>query len=93
LLQVYGNSGTYLDYTALAAEVAREQRRLAGLEAVLDGAGLDRQPIQFPAASLQGQIVRPRQRHGIEDLGADQGQTGQALGRQPIALGILVVEA
>ena len=33
LLQLYGGSGTYLDYTALAAEVAREQRRLADLEA------------------------------------------------------------
>jgi transposase len=33
LQQLYDNSGTYLDYAALAAEVAREQRRLANLEA------------------------------------------------------------
>jgi transposase len=31
--ELYGNSDTYLDYTALAAEVAREQHRLANLEA------------------------------------------------------------
>jgi transposase len=33
LLQLYGNSTAYVDHTALAAEVAREQRRLADLEA------------------------------------------------------------
>jgi transposase len=33
LQQLYGHAGTYLDYAALAAEVAREQRRLADLEA------------------------------------------------------------
>jgi transposase len=33
LLQLYGDEGAYLDYTALAAEVTREQRRLAALEA------------------------------------------------------------
>lgn len=33
LLLLYGDAGTYLDYTALAAEVSREQRRLADLEA------------------------------------------------------------
>jgi transposase len=32
LLQLYGGSITYIDYTALAAEVARQQRRLADLE-------------------------------------------------------------
>ena len=33
LQRLYGDWNTYLDYTALAAEVAREQRRLADLEA------------------------------------------------------------
>jgi transposase len=33
LRQLYGNSTAYIDYTALAAEVVREQRRLADLEA------------------------------------------------------------
>lgn len=33
LLRLYGDLGDYLDYTALAAEVAREQSRLADLEA------------------------------------------------------------
>jgi len=33
LKQLYGHAGKYLDYAALAAEVVREQRRLANLEA------------------------------------------------------------
>ncbi|RLF32404.1 MAG: hypothetical protein DRN08_06680, partial [Thermoplasmata archaeon] len=33
MLTLYGPEGDYLDYTALAAEVQREQRRLAALEA------------------------------------------------------------
>ena len=45
LLSLYGPQGEYLDYAALAAEVRREQRRLAALEA--------------EAHTLRLQVIRP----------------------------------
>jgi transposase len=49
LLQLYGSSRAYVDYVALAAEVAREQRRLADLEA--------------DAGFIRLKVTRPLYRH------------------------------
>ena len=48
LQELYGNQGTYLDYSALAAEVQRDQRRLADLEE--------------DAHSVRLKVTRPRYR-------------------------------
>jgi len=65
ILGLYGNSMAYIDHTALAAEVARERRRLAQLEA--------------DATSLRVNVTRPlyRQLHPSRNLETIKG-VGQA---------------
>jgi hypothetical protein len=69
LLKLYGDESTYLDYTALAAEVTREQRRLAALEA--------------DAKRVQLKVTRPlyRQLHPSRNLETIKGvgQDGAAV--------------